>query len=417
MHPNSPKFTSFDYRCPIEEHAKRTPSSPALIQDGITLSYRELDSHIQSHQLSEGIVSFSANSSLESIVTLFAHFRSGYAAYPRNYRLPQTPKLPFALDEIPALILDTSGSSGPPKQAALSLFNLVQSALGAIDTLNLESRDRYLLSLPLYHVGGIGIAMRTFCAGATLVLTSSPLERAIDQFKITHLSCVPTQLYRLLQHPTTLPSLKALLLGGAPIGTQLFDTGRSQGLPLMPTYGMTEMSSMITCSRSSLFSLGQTLPGRELKIGTNGQILVRGNTLFLGYITKEGYDSPTDSEGWLHTGDLGAQISGNLFVRGRKDNLFISGGENIHPEEIEQALCNLGSILEAIVVPKPDPEWGARPVAFVNFGDHPPLSLEDIREQLSEVLPRYKLPIDLKLLPRSTRLKPSRQGLAHLLGG
>ena len=189
--------------------------------------------------------------------------------------------------------------------------------------------------------------------------------------RITHLSVVAAQLWRLLKDnafPTV--DLKAVLLGGSAPSPALIEQARQRRVPLHTTYGLTELASQVTTTSSTdtrLGSAGRVLPGRELTIAADGEILARGATLCLGYDHGGPIISATDEEGWFHTGDLGRLDSeGYLWVTGRRDNMFVCGGENIHPEAIERAITELSGVRQAIVVPREDVEYGARPVAFVD---------------------------------------------------
>jgi O-succinylbenzoic acid--CoA ligase len=156
------------------------------------------------------------------------------------------------------------------------------------------------------------------------------------------------------------------------------------------------------------------LPNREISISERGEILVRGETLFAGYAEGEELDRPLDAGGWFHTRDLGElDEEGYLRVGGRMDNLFISGGENIQPEEVEEALYRLEGVDEAVVVPVPDEEFGARPVAFVRMDDGEP---RDLARELEPVLPRFKIPISFQPWPESARrgMKVDRVSLSEL---
>jgi O-succinylbenzoic acid--CoA ligase len=185
-------------------------------------------------------------------------------------------------------------------------------------------------------------------------------------------------------------------MGGGPVPPSLVDEALARGLPLHTSYGLTEMSSQVTTTRpgaslEELRTAGRVLPNREVSISEEGEILVRGETLFAGYAEGEKLDRPLEAEGWFHTRDLGEiDESGYLRVGGRMDNLFISGGENIQPEEIEEALCRLDGIDEAVVVPVLDEEFGARPVAFVRAAGRKP---EELAQELEPLLPRFKIPI------------------------
>lgn len=271
----------------------------------------------------------------------------------------------------PAVFLFTSGSTGRPKIACLSMRNLLCSAEAAVSALDLRPEDMWLLSLPLFHVGGIGILMRCILARAAIALN--------DHAAITHLSYVPTQLYRATP---VYKNLRCLLLGGAPIPSF------PKRLPIRTTYGLTEMSSMVTVD-------GFPLAGRELKIASDGEIWVRGECLFQGYWEEGQIVQPGE---WFATGDIGQMCPRKgLSILGRKDWQFISGGENIQPEEIEQELSLLSNVIEAVVIPISDPEFGKRPAAVVRTDD-PAFDLQKLQRGLREKLPKYKIPIALFIL-------------------
>jgi o-succinylbenzoate---CoA ligase len=300
--------------------------------------------------------------------------------------------------ERPATIIFTSGSTGAPKAAIHTFGNHYHSALGSNANIALRPGDRWLHSLPLYHVGGLSILFRCLLAVATVALPqpgTTPGE-SIAGLAATHVSLVSTQLSRLLRESVDLGGLQAVLMGGGPVPPSLVDEALARGLPLHTSYGLTEMSSQVTTTRpgaslEELRTAGRVLPNREVSISEEGEILVRGETLFAGYAEGEKLDRPLEAEGWFHTRDLGEiDESGYLRVGGRMDNLFISGGENIQPEEIEEALCRLDGIDEAVVVPVLDEEFGARPVAFVRAAGRKP---EELAQELEPLLPRFKIPI------------------------
>ena len=179
------------------------------------------------------------------------------------------------------------------------------------------------------------------------------------------------------------------------------------------SYGLTEMASQVTttppgASKEQLRTAGRALPYREIRVSTEGEILVRGKTLFAGYLRNGGLDRPLDEDGWFHTGDLGElDDGGNLRPTGRRDNLFVSGGENVQPEEIEAALLRLSGVEEAVVVPVPDPEFGARPVAFVRTSGVP----ADLAQELGRSLPRFKVPGEFHGWEGAGGMKPDRVAL------
>lgn len=178
---------------------------------------------------------------------------------------------------------------------------------------------------------------------------------------------------------------------------QLFDEGVQRGLPLHLSYGMTEMAATIAIAKKGEWGkVGLPLPGRQLEL-RNGEIWVKGDSLFSGYWTGQGLHQPFDEQGWFQTGDLGEWSEGELRVIGRKDSRFFSGGENISPEEIEKALLSLPGIQQAIVVPREDPEFGHLPVAFIAPGPR-----DSLREELQEHLPNYKIPREYRPIPQKT---------------
>lgn len=308
-----------------------------------------------------------------------------------------------------SVIVATSGSTGVPKLALLSLASLLASARTAAPACALTRHDRWQLSLPLFHVGGLGILLRSLVTGSSISLTSA--DDGVVAPTTTHLSLVPTQLYRLLKDTKSREGLRqkrCIMLGGAPIGTRILREAIDMGIPVMTTYGLTEMGSVVTLASAPLIledgaiSLGQTLPGREIRLSTDGEVLTRGETLFTGYITTEGLSLPCDHEGWFATGDLGEILpDGTLAIIGRRDAQFISGGENIHPEMIENALTSLPGIIAACVVPIPNEEFGHRPFAFV-VSERGELDINDIREALRPLLPGFALPIGIQEAPQDT---------------
>jgi o-succinylbenzoate---CoA ligase len=319
-----------------------------------------------------------------------------------------------------ATIIFTSGSSGVPKAALHTFGNHYYSALGSNANIALQPGDRWLHSLPLYHVGGLSILFRCLLAGATVALPqpgSSPGE-SITSLGATHVSLVSTQLSRLLRESADLGRLQAVLMGGGPVPPSLVDEALAHELPLYTSYGLTEMASQVTTTPpgacpEQLRTAGRVLPRREVSVSERGEILVRGETLFAGYAEGEELDRPVDEEGWFHTRDFGElDESGYLRVGGRMDNLFISGGENVQPEEIEEALCRLEGVDEAVVVPVPDEEFGARPVAFVRISDAEP---RDLARELEPVLPRFKIPISFHPWPEEARrgMKADRAALGE----
>ncbi|MBI4309613.1 MAG: o-succinylbenzoate--CoA ligase [Candidatus Omnitrophica bacterium] len=298
-------------------------------------------------------------------------------------------------------VIATSGSSGLPKAAVHTWGNHYYSALGAQEMVPLDSGDRWFLLLPLYHVAGIAIVMRAFLAGAAIIIgMENDLEETMIKRRPTHVSLVATQMRRLLQTPAgtaALQSLKYILLGGSAVPATLIEQSLTHGLNVYLSYGLTEMSSQVATGKAG--GRVKALPDRQLKISDEGEILVKGKTLFKGYIQPGRIHLPLTDDGWFQTGDLGRlDDQGCLSVLGRRDNMFISGGENIQPEEIERVLLSLEGVVEAVVVPKQDAEFGHRPVAFIKFdagnGRDRSLPKDQIIKYCEQSLPRFKIPVD-----------------------
>ncbi len=320
----------------------------------------------------------------------------------------------------PATLIFTSGSTGTPKAAQHRLSAHVASARGARSNLPFAPSDCWLLSLPLYHVGGLSILVRTMEAGASLVLPDADQSAgdALLSMRPTHASLVPTQLRRLLATPDITHNLRGVLLGGAATPAALLDSALAAGLPIHTTYGLTEMASQVTTtrprpSRSDLDTSGHILPERELRLSSSGEIEVRGATRFDGYVTSNGLLCPFDADGWYATGDIGSRdAEGRLRVEGRIDFGFVSGGENVRPEAIERALAQVPGILQSVVVPVADQEFGHRPVAFVEapgWDLRDSRTLDSLRERLDSSLARFQHPVALLPLPESAGMKPDRR--------
>jgi O-succinylbenzoic acid--CoA ligase len=295
-------------------------------------------------------------------------------------------------------IIATSGTSGETKAAVHTWGNHFYSAKGSNEIIPLTSSDRWLLSLPLYHVSGIAITVRCLLSGAGLVIAADEdLIAAIERSKVTHVSFVSTQLQRLLadeKNHALLRSLRVILLGGSAYPQTLIEHSLKLGLNIYLSYGLTEMSSQVATGKVSQINQAcvKVLPYRQIKITPEGEILVKGEVLFKGYVIGTKLNLPV-SDTWFSTGDIGhLDKEGCLTVTGRRDNMFISGGENIHPEEIEKALLSIKGIMEAIVVPKEDKEFGQRPIAFIKFAGES-LAEDYLIHCLQDVLPRFKIPI------------------------
>lgn len=430
---------------PVQWWAHTTPTAPAVISPDGVWTYAQWDALVAGAARwlgDQGLrrgdrVALRLPTSTSYLALLLACFRCGIIAVPLSSRVPPAalppllqglavrafiteeswdaeavPCLPpgpwhpvksthvdsLDLDQ-PCSLVQTSGSTGTPKAALLTWGNHAYSAAGSATNLPLQPGDRWLLTLPLYHVGGLSIPIRCARAGAAVVLPApeAPLGTQLDRLAVTHTSLVATQALRVLQSGVSdpPPALRALLLGGSALPASLLDTLFAQGWPVHTSYGLTEMASQVTTTpphapRSVLDTAGSPLPHRDVRLAHDGELLVRGAVRFAGYLSGDVLTQPFDADGWFSTGDLGSWTpEGYLKIRGRKDFLVISGGENIQPEEVEAALLRLPGVRRAVVVPVPDAEYGQRPVAFM---DATPFMPDRWREALTDTVARFKHP-------------------------
>lgn len=316
----------------------------------------------------------------------------------------------LALPATAATLLRTSGSSGRPKVAIHGLAQHVTAALGAMAALDLREADGFLLALPYHHVGGLSIIFRAILAGAQVMLPDpgQPLAEALARLEPSHVSLVPTQLLRLLDAgPASLTRPRSVLLGGGALSSSLRQRGLESGVRLAVCYGSTESTAFLAMSADPDLvarprSAGRVLPDRRLEVSADGELRIGGPTLFLGYLDEGRVRDPRDHDGLFATGDLGYLDDDVLYVLGRRDRVFISGGENIHPGEIEAALEAVTGVEEAIVVAVPDAEFGGRPIAFLTCATPGPEQAE-IEAQLRRELPGYKIPDAFYRIPEDMR--------------
>ncbi|WP_302080830.1 o-succinylbenzoate--CoA ligase [Salinibaculum rarum] len=320
-----------------------------------------------------------------------------------------------------AVVMFTSGTTGQPKGVRLTLGNLVASATGSAFRLGVSRGDRWLDCLPAYHMGGLAPAVRCSLYGTTLVVQQTfEADRVADtlaSYGVTVVSLVPTQLKRLLDNDwTPAEPLETVLLGGAPASTDLLDRALEAGVPVYPTYGMTETASQVTTATPADAAaypgtVGQPLvtttvtvvagDGTRVEAGETGELVVDGPTVTPGYLD----DATTErafGEFGLHTGDVGYRDEdGRLWVLGRADDTIITGGENVHPSEVESVLCDHPAVTDAAVVGLADEEWGERIGALVVADE---VTTTDIESFARERLADYKVPKTLSLtsaLPRT----------------
>jgi len=439
--------------CPLYLLAQSSPEDPYLILQDQTISFgdmhrqviaceRELRSYPQ-----EVPLAIDSTNSIALISWLIASARTGHwIAIPsskdppqqRDHHLQQlsvyTPSLhwtlpPYLDDSIkpssPSIIqsprrrwcmLFTSGSSGSPKAVVHSFVGLWSSAEFSHRNLAFSTGHRWLQSLFLWHIGGLMIPIRALYGGASVVEKDPYIDLGsqVDRDRITHLSVVATQLDDLLQRDPNLSSLLGVLVGGGTIPSKLVERAHQRSIPIHTTYGMTELGSQLTttpphANLDVLQSAGKPLGDWRIQLSSNDEIKVQGSALFLGYWNGSSIEDPRDASGWFGTNDRGKMIDGRLYPDGRVDQMFISGGENIHPEEIEAVFHDQG--IFSIVVPIPDDRYGQRPVAFVltELSDE---VREQIRTVLTNQLPKFKHPDAILSWPKNVdTYKPSRRTL------
>ena len=441
--------------CPVARAARMRPEAPALLWKGRTWSYGELDALVgrwhaalaatgfrravvRSENRPE-MVALLHGAARARIELALLHARLAEAELPPLFDrlgpaihlgdLPgASPLDAFAAHAAPAAavaldpghvqtILFTSGTTGRPKAAQLTVAAHLANARASVETLRMDDSSSYLCNLPLFHVGGIATAIRCAVAGATLVLherfdagaTADALASGV-----THASLVATTLQRLLasgdRYP---PTVRAVLVGGGPVAAELLARARAAGLPVLHTYGLTEAASQVTAERlgdADGRTAGWPLPGIEVRV-VDGEIEVRGPTLMRGY-----FGEPA-RRGWFRTGDLGTiDERGRLVVHARRTDLIVSGGENVYPAEIEATLLRHPDVLECTVVPWSDDEFGQ--VACAAVVGRRTLSEAELRDHCRALLASFKVPrrfVAIDALPRNAAGKPDRAALARLL--
>lgn len=311
---------------------------------------------------------------------------------------------PWHKEQIATLTL-TSGSTGLPKAAAHTFAAHLHSATAVVALMEVTRSDRWLLSLPLFHVSGQGILWRWLLAGATLVLADDDgLNSALGRSSVA--SLVPTQLWRLMQQPALPDRLRAVLLGGAHIPAALTRQAEAAGLHCYCGYGMTETASTLCARRADgRAGVGAPLRGHQVKL-VDGEVWVHSPALAVGYWKQGALIPLTGRDGWLHTGDVGRWQQDDLVIDGRRDNLFFSGGEAVQPELIEKILSAHPAVTQVFILPQDDAEYGQRPVALVE--GH--IALDALAEWAASRLAGYQRPVAWYPLPpaSSGAIKRSR---------
>ena len=310
-----------------------------------------------------------------------------------------------------AVIMNTSATTGQFKSVPLRWGQIRAHVQASKEVLGKTEQDNWLMVLPLFHVSGLSILMRSLYNGTAITILPKYDEikvlELIKSEKINMMSLVPTILTQ-LEPKITHHKLRVILLGGEFIPMALIDACEKKSLPIYKTYGMTE-----TFSQSVTFSVldyphkrdsvGKPLPGMQVRIDKPdadgvGEIHLTGPMVMTGYIDKE----PIDSD--LNTDDIGyVDEDGFVYILNRRKDLIISGGENIYPKELEDLVYTLPSVKECAVVPVPDPKWGQVPALFVAFHDGESMTADAILSFMTKSLAKYKVPKYVKILPALPR--------------
>jgi O-succinylbenzoic acid--CoA ligase len=409
--------------------ARKRPDQPALLAGGRALSYAQLDREASVSARRLAALGVEAGDRVATTLPSGPDFCALLHALPRlgavlvsldpraparsGARVTVTKPLTGEEADVPLratvdpdavhCVMHTSGTTGRPKAVELTYGNHRASAEASADAFALRSGDRWLCPLPLFHVGGLAVLLRSVIAATTAVLhdgfEADRVRDALERGDITLASMVPTMLQRLRETGLSrVPALRGIALGGGPVPAGLLDWAEAAGVPAVPVYGMTETASQVVAG-----SPGRPLRGVELRID-GGEILVRGPMVARGALAPDG---------WLHTGDLGRlDEHGRLHVEGRLKELIVTGGENVAPLEVEQALLTHPAVADAGVAGLPDPEWGEAVTAFVVLQDA--VSADELRDWCRERLAPAAVPKALhtvERLPRNAAGKLLRQRL------
>jgi O-succinylbenzoic acid--CoA ligase len=433
--------------------AQRSVSAPervALEAEGAAMTYAELEAEatwvarrLAAHGVRRGsTAALTMHPRREQVVIAHALMKVGARMLPLSPRLTEAERAAIVAAEEPIVDIDdpgeltqteadlpllgehdmddvlarvlTSGSSGLPKPIGLTYGNFLWNAVGSAFNIGVDPADRWLCCVPLSHVAGLTIVMRSVIYGTTAVVHDGfdvdRVAAALAEERISVVSLVTTMLVRLLDAGADLSGPRAILVGGGPVPREPLEEAIAKGATVVQTYGLTETCSQVTTlapadAKRKLGSAGRPLLTTHLRI-REGEILIQGPTVAPGR---------ADEADWLHTGDLGhIDEEGFLYVEDRIDDLIVSGGENVVPAEVEEVLLRHPAVADAAVVGREDPEWQQAVTAVVVLNDGGEATAEDLRRHCAEHLAGFKVPRRVELaaaLPRTPSGKLMRRAL------
>jgi o-succinylbenzoate---CoA ligase len=439
----------------LAQRAQSCPERTALVTEASSVTYAELEAEATwvARRLAaygvrrEGTAALTMHPRREEVVLLHALMKLGATALPLSPLLTDTERAAVLSAERPAVDLNdaaeltqteadlpllgehdmedvccrmlTSGTSGEPRPVSLTYGNFLFSAVGSAFNIGVDPEDRWLCCLPLSHVAGLSIILRSAIYGTTTVLLdgfdTEQVASTLVNGDISALSLVPTQLIRLLEADADLSGPRAILIGGGPVPAEALQEAIDRGATVVQTYGMTETCSQVTTlappdAARKVGSAGRPLLTTHLRIA-DGEILVQGPP-----VSRDSLDA----DGWLHTGDMGhIDEEGFLYVTGRRSEVIVTGGENVMPAEVESVLLAHPAVADAAVVGRPDPEWQEAVCALVVLAEDPEATEEELRAHCAASLAPFKVPkrIDfVSSLPRTSSGKLLRRDLVEQAG-
>jgi O-succinylbenzoic acid--CoA ligase len=434
----------------LAQRAQTCPDRPAVIADGRTLDYVTLEAKAvaAARRLAakgvrrDSLVAVTMPAGIDYAIALHALMKLGAVICPLDSRLGPEELDRAMAGERPALTISspedlqgpeadlpllgvhdldttctrvlTSGTSGSPRPVPLTYGNHLWSAVGSAFNLGVDPGDRWLCCAPVSHVSGLSILLRSAIYGTTAVVHDGfdvdRVAESLERDGITIVSLVTTMLTRLLDAGAAIERLRAVLVGGGLVPDEVLSEALGLGATVVQTYGLTEAASQVTTLSPSEAELKRGSAGRPLLTThvriQDDEILVQGPTVAPG---------AADQDGWLHTGDRGRiDAEGFLWVEGRRDDMIVTGGENVAPEEVEEVLGAHPDVADAAVIGRPDPDWQNAVVAVVVAVDGTMPDPEELRSWCSSRLAPFKVPKRIELadeLPRTGSGKLRRAAL------